>query len=108
MGTKGEIRGVMEKNEIEISDFSTGVREVMYLKEPQYGHGGGDYGIMHDFVKQVREKGVVEGLTSAGRSVQSHLMAFAAEKSRVEKKIITMKEFFEELKNNITSIEDRS
>ena len=28
----------------------------MYLKEPQYGHGGGDYGIMHDFVKKVRER----------------------------------------------------
>lgn len=97
MGTKGEIRGVMEKNEIEILDFSTGTRDIIYIRESEYGHGGGDYGIMHDFVRLVQKDGADKGITSAWVSVQSHLMAFAAEKARLENKVIDMNEYIKEL-----------
>lgn len=101
MGTKGEIRGNMEKNEIEISDFVSGSREVVKLRESQYGHGGGDYGIMHDFVRLVQGNDASNGLTSADKSVQSHIMAFAAEKSRIEKKIIRFEDYMAELRINL-------
>ena len=99
MGSKGEIRGHMEKNEIEMMDFASGSREVIHLEESKYGHGGGDYGIMHDFVRMVRDSEAAKGLTSADISVQSHMMAFAAEKSRLEKRVINLKEYMSELKN---------
>jgi predicted dehydrogenase len=95
MGTTGEIRGHMEKNEIEIIRFGSGRRDVIKLGDPggHAGHGGGDYALMRDFLRVVRSDGQSEGLTSASKSVQSHLMAFAAERSRLEKRVIHLKEF---------------
>lgn len=55
-------------------------------------------GIMKDFVKLVREGSSDQGLTTASTSVQSHLMAFAAEKSREEHRVIELKEFEESLR----------
>jgi len=101
MGTKGEIRGDMEKGEIELINFSTGTETVMQLSKEISGHGGGDYGIMEDFVKLVQADGVVEGRTSATTSVQSHLLAFAAEKARVEKRVINMQVYTEEIISKI-------
>ncbi|HHW49498.1 MAG TPA: Gfo/Idh/MocA family oxidoreductase [Clostridiaceae bacterium] len=101
MGTKGEIRGSDGKNEIEILDFLTGSTEVIKFVPSKYGHGGGDFGLMRDFVKLVREEDMKRGLTSAEISVQSHLMALAAEKSRLEKRVINMKQFEEEIRNTV-------
>ncbi|NOU88560.1 gfo/Idh/MocA family oxidoreductase [Paenibacillus sp. LMG 31460] len=99
MGSNGQIRADMERNEIEITSFLTGEKELIHLESPQEGHGGGDEGIMEDFVRLVRQDGNAAGLTSAHVSVQSHLMAFAAEKSRLENCVIQMDEFYEILKN---------
>ncbi|GCE49141.1 oxidoreductase family protein [Thermosporothrix hazakensis] len=98
MGTKGELRAAMGKNEIEITDFSTGHKQVINLSRPKghYGHGGGDGGIMRDFLKLVRNDGQVEGLTSAATSVQSHLMAFAAEQSRLEHRVVHLQEYYQQ------------
>lgn len=95
LGTTGEIRGAMEKHEIEIIHFGTGKREVIVLGDigGHIGHGGGDYGLMKDFLRVIRSSGQSEVLTSAAKSVQSHRMAFAAEQSRLEKRVIEMKEF---------------
>jgi predicted dehydrogenase len=95
MGTRGEIRGAMEKNEIEIIHFGSGKIERISFEDRggHVGHGGGDMGLIKDFLKLVRTGGSHQGLTSASRSVQSHLMAFAAEQSRVDGGIISIKEF---------------
>lgn len=95
MGTEGEIRAAMEKGEIEIKNFSTGNVEVIHLPEEKSGHGGGDDGIMMDFVSLVRS-GESDAGYSIDESVHSHLMAFAAEKARLEKKIINMKKYADE------------
>jgi predicted dehydrogenase len=97
MGTKAEIRGSMEKNEIEITDFASGSKELIYLNEKntKNGHGGGDMGLIRDFVRLVQNEGVSEGLTSAQTALQSHLMAFAAEKSRLERRTIDLREYID-------------
>lgn len=100
MGTKGEIKGAFEKNEIQILDFSTGSSEVITLKASNFGHGGGEYKLMKDFITLIQNSGTGEGRTSATKSVQGHLMAFAAEKSRIEKKIIELDKYLEELINS--------
>lgn len=99
MGTRGEIRAAMELNEIEIFDFSTKAVETIKLSAAVDGHGGGDAGLMKDFVNLVANDGKVKGKTEASLSVQSHLMAFAAEKSRVSGRVTDMEEYLEELKS---------
>ncbi|AZN41221.1 Gfo/Idh/MocA family protein [Paenibacillus albus] len=97
MGTGGQIRAHMEKNVIELSDFSTGETKTIAIHAPAEGHGGGDFGLMRDFIKLVSEGGKEASLTGAQVSVQSHLMAFAAEKSRLESRIIDMEQYRREL-----------
>jgi len=55
------------------------------------GHGGGDAGLMRQFVKVLR--GEKPPLTSARDSLESHLMAFAADTSRLNNSVVDMKVF---------------
>lgn len=95
MGTEGEIRATMETNEIEIRRFGSGRQEIIRLQDPEghVGHGGGDRRLIQDFVKVVRSGGERSSATSANTSIQSHLMAFAAERSRLEKRMVRLEEF---------------
>lgn len=88
MGTKGQITGDMEESIIHVDDFVTGRRETIKIDSTKGGHSGGDYGLMKDFVRQVASNGQYKGLTSSGVSIQSHLMALAAEESRLTGKTI--------------------
>ncbi|MBP7563785.1 MAG: Gfo/Idh/MocA family oxidoreductase [Candidatus Cloacimonetes bacterium] len=92
MGSKGEIRALMEKNEIEILDFETENKEVITVSRSASGHGGGDFGIISDFVKLVQVN-KTESLTSGRKSLESHVMAFAAEESRISHQTINLSEF---------------
>jgi len=55
------------------------------------GHGGGDFGLMADFVK--RMKAAEQPTSHARESLESHLMAFAAEDSRLHQNQVDMSEF---------------
>ncbi|WP_308635199.1 Gfo/Idh/MocA family protein [Paenibacillus silvisoli] len=102
MGTLGQIRADMEKNVIEVTSFITREKETIRLDAGIEGHGGGDTGIMRDFVRLVQSDGNEKGLTGAGISVQSHLMAFAAEKSRLESRVVSLAEYKVELKSKLS------
>lgn len=99
MGSHGQIRADMDKNVIDVTNFSTRETRAINLEVDNAGHGGGDTGIMRDFVKLVQSDGQEEGLTSADISVKSHLIAFAAEKSRLESQVVIMSDYINELKN---------
>lgn len=88
-GTKGDIRGHLERGELEVFDFLTKEKEVIQIQYEtiQSGHGGGDSRLLYDFLDGVDKKGG-NLKTLARLSLQSHLMAFAAEKSRKEGKRI--------------------
>lgn len=95
MGTTGELRAHMEANEIEIRDFVTHNRQVIH-PATGFGHGGGDDGLLFTFARLVRSIDPAErlhSLTSASVSVQSHLMAFAAEEARLEKRVVDLEEY---------------
>ena len=83
MGTKGMIEGDLEQCTVTLQPFGGEAQtfSAEVLGANAYGHGGGDVGLMYDFVLQVRGGG--EGRTSAKQSLESHLMAFAAEQARV-------------------------
>lgn len=95
MGTKGEIRGDALKNEIEIKYF-TGRVERIVPEKVEGGHDGSDTLIMEDFIKQIRNNDN-NSTTSAMVSAKSHLIAFAAEESRLTGKTINMEEYIAQL-----------
>jgi len=95
MGSLGEIRGHMDKNEIEVHVFGEDQPRIIHLDTMDYGHSGGDYGIMKSFVRYI-EKGDNEALTSAHESVLSHLLSFAAEDSRLQSKTIDFTSYVQE------------
>jgi len=96
MGTKGEIRGVDTLNQIEVRLFGEQDYKTIEPEIVKGGHGGGDTGIMDDFVSLLRGKDG-KALTSADISVESHVMAFAAEHSRTTGKSVEIKKFYEEM-----------
>lgn len=83
MGTKGEIRGNMSDNTLSIYDFLSGHEKIIKLPSPVGGHGGGDYRLMRGFIKALDSGEEMD--SSIEKSLQSHLMAFAAEESRLSK-----------------------
>ncbi|MFC5529649.1 Gfo/Idh/MocA family protein [Cohnella yongneupensis] len=83
MGTKGELRGDLVKGEIDLFEFAGGVRTLVQASTGEGGHQGGDDGIMRQFLSDLREMRYENNLTSAEASLESHLMAFAAEQSRL-------------------------
>ena len=86
-GTKGQIQADMGTKEIVLHRFG-GEKQVIPVESAESGHGGGDFGILRDFLHVLREGG--ESRTSAQVSLQSHLICFAAEKSRTEHIVVKL------------------
>lgn len=93
MGSTGEIRGHMDKNEIELYRFGENQPEIFHTNPGSTGHGGGDEGIMSAFVRLVMDTHPNDNLEGA---VLSHIMAFSAEQSRLEKRVVDLNRFIEE------------
>ena len=92
-GTRGEIYGNGTK--IQVFDFLTGRSEIIDIAEDDTDalsdHGGGDYGLIEAFVNAVAENDKSKILSGPEESLESHLVTFAAEKSRRERKVIDFK-----------------
>ncbi|GAH48311.1 unnamed protein product, partial [marine sediment metagenome] len=71
---------------IEIHKFDK-VEEIIKVKREMGGHGGGDTGLMSQFIRILRGKLEKDGMTMVEASLESHIMAFAAEIAR-EKGIV--------------------
>lgn len=83
-GTRGEIYGDGSKMFIydflndRTEEFNTAVTgESIYV-----GHGGGDHGLMKNFITAVAQGDRSKILTGPAETLESHLMVFAAEESR--------------------------
>ncbi len=86
MGSMGCIVG--DEEDLYISDFST--KEVEHWITKEYaerdsGHGGGDFGLVSDFLLAVDKNDQSLLTSNLDASMESHLMAFMAEESRLEK-----------------------
>ena len=92
MGTKGELIG--DSRYINVATFK-GDKKITYDTSATgwnagSGHGGGDFGLMKDFVNAVRQNNPKLLSSSIEASLDSHLIGFAAEKSRKERKTIKL------------------
>ena len=83
MGTRGEIRGNLIEQRFTVYDFVTQNRMEVRVNAANAQHGGGDLGIIRQFLRDLRRHDKTESLTSARESLHSHMMAFAAEESRL-------------------------
>jgi predicted dehydrogenase len=79
-GTKGQIVG--DGRTIEIYDFLTDKKTVTG------GHGGGDGGVVDNFLAAVAANDPSMTLSGPRETLESHLMVFAAEQSRREGRIV--------------------
>ncbi|MFX1537061.1 MAG: Gfo/Idh/MocA family protein [Promethearchaeota archaeon] len=95
-GTKGTLIGefMASGHRLVLYDHLSGKERTLLQTGLELGHGGGDEGLTRAFVQLLRQKNLqMDPLTSARASLESHLMAFAAEKSRISGKVVDMDEF---------------
>jgi predicted dehydrogenase len=88
-GRFSEMRG---EYEIEIHDHLTNTMERVPIVAHAGGHGGGDYALLQSFIEALSNP-QQDILTSARNSMESHLMAFAAEEARVTGRVVEMREY---------------
>ncbi len=99
MGTKGEIIGEMSDDFVKLFDFykrrteRIKISDVITDEAIDGGHGGGDRGIIRTFCKYILGEYEGNSLTDIDTSVESHLIAFAAEESRLNHTVVDMKEY---------------
>ena len=83
----GEIRATDDGEIIEITRFNSNklqktVKTVIRPEKVEGFHGGGDSLLMEDFIASL-EDDTTECKTAIERSIESHIMAYAAEEARV-------------------------
>ena len=86
-GTEGEIYGRMRDKKIHVFRFNEReeVIDVSAKLSSFGGHGGGDSGLIHDAIRYFRnEEFDRTSITELNDSVDSHVLAFAAERSRLD------------------------
>lgn len=93
-GTRATLRGQFTYGggDLEIHDHRRGTVEKIVPGAGVEGHGGGDMGIARAFVRGLLSNSP-EALTSARNSLESHLMAFAAEQARAEGTVVEMAKY---------------
>ena len=96
-GTEGEIEADMNTDTIRVHTFNDQKVEVLELEKIgqhiDSGHGGGDTGIMIDTLKHVNEQPTSKSVCDVRTSYLNHLMAFAAEESRLTGQVIDLNAF---------------
>lgn len=101
MGTDGEIYGEMDKSHLDYFNFKT--REHTHIDTDKIGgsitegHGGGDTGIINVLYQYLTEGYEGDLLSEIGISAHNHMIAFAAETSRLENRIVNMEAFEKEM-----------
>ena len=91
-GSHGDIVGKLDSNELTLTRFDDDqlTPRPLAIEPPgptQSGHGGGDRRLFRDFAAALRDPDVTSPgtvRTAAREALESHLMAFAAERSRAE------------------------
>ncbi|MEO0876006.1 MAG: hypothetical protein AAFY48_15525 [Bacteroidota bacterium] len=82
-GNRGNVYG-------NYTDFRTGEQEKWNVHENtklDSGHGGGDWGLLRDWLQAVDQQDANVLTSTLAASMESHLMGFMAERSRHERQV---------------------
>lgn len=98
MCENGELWGDDCRGEIRMSEFRSNnvdayQEKVIHIGVVSGDHGGGDEGLMNDFSAGLHHEHPSGSRSSIQKSIESHLMACAAEESRLLGKTVDLREF---------------
>lgn len=101
----GEIRGDDNLNIIEVTRFNSNMAEpvqqtVIRPATVSGGHNGGDTGLMNDFLENLGNADF-SSRSSIDMSVESHIMAYAAEEARITGTVVDLDQLKERLQQSI-------
>ncbi len=100
-GTHGEIEA--NGAEIDIFDFHRDEHSVIDVSASDAtilgGHGGGDARLIESFVRAVGERNSDLVLSGPKETLETHMMVFAAEQSRIENRVVSIAELTESYEN---------
>jgi predicted dehydrogenase len=88
-GSLATLRGDLGSGRLEVHRHGSGGKKTYPLRGDLLGHREGDFGLMEDFVKVLEGR---PGLTTAEESLASHRLAFAADRSRRERRVVYLRE----------------
>ncbi|MEF9992243.1 MAG: Gfo/Idh/MocA family oxidoreductase [Romboutsia sp.] len=106
MFSHGEVGGSLMENTIRIKVFGKDEDTVINIDTDASGHGGGDATLLKDFLYAIKENSLDRVKSSAKNSVDSHIMAFAAEYARISDEVVYIDEFFENAIDTTNQIEN--
>lgn len=92
-GTKGELHSRDWSGRLELRKFSPARVKKHHIRYHGLHHGGGDEFLLLEFAKSVRSGDPEDISTRASNSLESHLLALAAEEARLTGKVVEMSEF---------------
>jgi len=91
-GTRATLRARFGSDSaIEVTDHATGVTAQIPIESVAGGHGGGDDGVLEAFLAAVRWGASL--MTTGRDSLESHVLAFAAEEARAGGQVLDVSEF---------------
>ncbi len=97
MGTKGELRAALDgETPITIYDFETKSKKEIVITAKDGingGHGGGDVGLLKSMYEYLNGTYTGKSIPDIRRSVDNHLLVFAAEESRLNGTIVDFKDY---------------
>jgi hypothetical protein len=93
IGTKGELAGSVDEGMLTVMhpdprpghEYS---EEKVEIDNSGSGHGGGDMGLMKDFVRVLRDQEPSISTTSLEDSIYGHLIGFRADEAMDEGKVV--------------------
>lgn len=92
-GTEGEVYGDLEEGVLYVTRYGEKLQKIDVAKDGVLnvdgidlggGHGGGDYYLYRDFVNYITVNDKSETRTTIDDSIESHVIGFKAEKSRLQ------------------------
>ena len=96
LGTLGEIEGDMDRGVLSLRLFNRDNQWVPVEQEIKINvsgdmHGGGDMGLVEDFVRVLRGQSTSPGATRIEDSLNGHLIAYAADRAMLTRQIVEIK-----------------
>lgn len=95
MFTNGEVGGSFKDNEIRIKKFGQEEEELINIYSNNLSYNEGNINLIKNFIKLVSEDNINQDKNNIKEAIESHVMAFAAEYSRVSEEVVYIDKFFE-------------
>ncbi|MHA2390788.1 MAG: Gfo/Idh/MocA family oxidoreductase [Promethearchaeota archaeon] len=97
-GTKATLIGLFYRGgeKIMLYDHFSGIEKTIYSQKfssKTTNHGGGDFRFISAYLNSISINGNSQPLTNAKGTLESHLMAFAANESRLKGSVVDMEEY---------------